>query len=853
MNENLDKLRDPKFYLENFCKIKTKKGGLHPFILNEAQKDLFNTLRDNTRVMILKCRQLGFSTAVAGYFYVNTIMNVGITSALIGYNSDLVSELLDKIKTFIRTTPAALRPTIQYNSKYEISFPKMDSKILILPSSENVGSGYTIHNCLSGNTNIFIKNGFTKKIKDVEEGDKIINGIGGPSKVKKIIKNKNEKKMLRISIYGTEDLVLTEDHKVLVRGTLEDNSKGVWKEAKDITKKDYVAYPYYQCRSRCNKIKFENKKIQGDLVEDNEIDINFDFGEFIGWYLSEGTSSYGKITISIHRDEVPYVMEVINKSIIKNVRSVNVQYSKVSKSATIVLYGVNFSRFIGEKFGKKCDDKFINDSVWEWGWQFSYGMLKGLFLGDGCLTKTDIAVFTSVNGQLIYQLKKLLISLRIGLANIYYKEDVYRYGVKSRPRYDLMLGGKGNYKLRRKLGFELPVYNNGRARYRLKHQPTANQGHGYWRRGRFHYWARIKRIGSSQHEEFVYDIALEKEPHSFLTTSGVVHNCLLTELSKLDKAEEKMASLMPAIPLGGTFVIESSPKGVGGLYHRMWTEENDWVKKRYDYWWGYSEKQIKQIEREVNDPQIFAQEYKCSFLQSGRSVFEQKIIDSQRKNLLDIGDMNDEHKVYEEEGWVIYKEPEEEGIYVTGADVSDGVSGGDYSVAIIWDRKTGEEVAMYRGYIAPDRFGDLLDKWGRRYNNSYMVPEINNQGLTTLTILKQKAYPNLYFRPNKFESLGSSMTDKLGWRTTRITRPLMISEYAKALRDGVLTIHSKILIDEMSVFIYDDNDNMRPESKTFHDDSIFSAAIGFQGFKTLYSGKLEQIDNSLYLPKSFSY
>lgn len=475
MNENLDKLRDPKFYLENFCKIKTKKGGLHPFILNEAQKDLFNTLRDNTRVMILKCRQLGFSTAVAGYFYVNTIMNVGITSALIGYNSDLVSELLDKIKTFIRTTPAALRPTIQYNSKYEISFPKMDSKILILPSSENVGSGYTIH------------------------------------------------------------------------------------------------------------------------------------------------------------------------------------------------------------------------------------------------------------------------------------------------------------------------------------------------------------------------------------------NCLLTELSKLDKAEEKMASLMPAIPLGGTFVIESSPKGVGGLYHRMWTEENDWVKKRYDYWWGYSEKQIKQIEREVNDPQIFAQEYKCSFLQSGRSVFEQKIIDSQRKNLLDIGDMNDEHKVYEEEGWVIYKEPEEEGIYVTGADVSDGVSGGDYSVAIIWDRKTGEEVAMYRGYIAPDRFGDLLDKWGRRYNNSYMVPEINNQGLTTLTILKQKAYPNLYFRPNKFESLGSSMTDKLGWRTTRITRPLMISEYAKALRDGVLTIHSKILIDEMSVFIYDDNDNMRPESKTFHDDSIFSAAIGFQGFKTLYSGKLEQIDNSLYLPKSFSY
>ena len=54
-------LRDPKFYLENFCKIKGKKPGkLIPFILNEAQKDLFNTVRRNPRVMILKARQMGF-------------------------------------------------------------------------------------------------------------------------------------------------------------------------------------------------------------------------------------------------------------------------------------------------------------------------------------------------------------------------------------------------------------------------------------------------------------------------------------------------------------------------------------------------------------------------------------------------------------------------------------------------------------------------------------------------------------------------------------------------------------------------------------------------------------------------
>jgi len=72
----LEKIKDPKFYLENFVKIKGKKPGLIPFTLNEAQKDLFNTLNTATRVIILKCRQLGFSTAVTGYFYHKAITTV---------------------------------------------------------------------------------------------------------------------------------------------------------------------------------------------------------------------------------------------------------------------------------------------------------------------------------------------------------------------------------------------------------------------------------------------------------------------------------------------------------------------------------------------------------------------------------------------------------------------------------------------------------------------------------------------------------------------------------------------------------------------------------------------------------
>ena len=120
-NVPLEKMQDVKFYLENFTKIKGKKvGNMIPFILNQAQVHLFNAVKKSSRAIILKSRQIGFSTAMVGFFYHSTIMNPGTTTALIGYNTDLTAELLDKVKTFYNTTPPELRPTIQYNSKHEI-------------------------------------------------------------------------------------------------------------------------------------------------------------------------------------------------------------------------------------------------------------------------------------------------------------------------------------------------------------------------------------------------------------------------------------------------------------------------------------------------------------------------------------------------------------------------------------------------------------------------------------------------------------------------------------------------------------------------------------------------------------
>ncbi|MFW5895685.1 MAG: LAGLIDADG family homing endonuclease, partial [archaeon] len=462
--ERAKKIRDHKFYLENFCKVKTKDHGLQPFVLKEAQKDIFNEMKKHNRIIILKARQLGFSTAITGFFYVDTIMRPGVTTALIGYNSDMVAELLDKVKTFYRTTPEPLRPRTQYDSKYQMSFPKMDSKILVLPNTKDVGRGYTIHNCLSGNTDVFTQNGRTKKIKDVNVGDWIVNGNGGLSKVESFAKLENKENLLELDVVGCGKIRMTKDHQVLTREFK--TGKEVWKRADELVNNnthiskynEYIAYPYFQPRKRFKEAKIENtvdeKYISRSFVSKANIKLDYDLGCLVGWYLAEGTTSYGRVSFSLDKSEVDSFIKLAGKFQGNYISRISTSPSKDSRTVVVYLYSKNFSNFIEQYFGR-TEEKCINDSVWYWGPDFLKGLIYGLFRGDGCFNEKNKVILTSTNESIIYQTKKILVSLRIGVPNIY-KNKSYRYNKENKDRYDLVLNGAGNYKFRRIFNLDMP-------------------------------------------------------------------------------------------------------------------------------------------------------------------------------------------------------------------------------------------------------------------------------------------------------------------------------------------------------------------------------------------------------------
>lgn len=151
------RLLDPVWYTETCLWIRTKEKKVIPFIPNPIQRRFWNTIRDRwtletglrgAREIILKARQHGFTTWVLALYYHDTITNEGTFTRIVPHEKEAAEEMLATIKLFWRNTPPELRPEVFYNSKYQMTFPKLNSQITIGSGTGGEGRSYTIHNLL---------------------------------------------------------------------------------------------------------------------------------------------------------------------------------------------------------------------------------------------------------------------------------------------------------------------------------------------------------------------------------------------------------------------------------------------------------------------------------------------------------------------------------------------------------------------------------------------------------------------------------------------------------------------------------------------------------------------------------
>jgi len=365
------------------------------------------------------------------------------------------------------------------------------------------------------------------------------------------------------------------------------------------------------------------------------------------------------------------------------------------------------------------------------------------------------------------------------------------------------------------------------------------------------------------------------------TFSVGVHISELGKLAKLyqGRAEEIVTGTLPAIPVGGQAIIESTAEGASGLFYELFMDGwkiRDTVTpalskahfKSVFYNWSWDTAEIQaaavdglitvddmeeceinwkeyQEENQLSDEEMnfyylkyinankdidkLHQEYPThpmeAFLSSGSPYFNSRkaatFLDQCDTNYQRYSFINDEFIKDDRGDLYIYDEVRPGRNYVVGGDVAEGLESGDYSVAIVlgYDKQV---KALFRGHLEPDEYAKLVHKLGMRYNTAILAIEFNKDGNWVNTELRHRNYPSMYMR-TVVDDVTKEVTRSYGWLTSKKTRDFMLGE-AKKHFNATVMINCRPLLEEILTFVRDKRG--KPQASIGnHDDIVISWSI----------------------------
>ncbi len=160
------KIRNPRYYIDHFITIRYKDGSLGPLKFKPAQEQLYEIIKKEheegrpVRIVILKARQLGFSTEIEALFFQDAATRFNTRTLIVAHDKESTTKLFRMNKLFYEKLPAALQPMTKASNAKEIIFenptrdaaekkrnPGLLSTIKCVPATGSaVGRGDTLTN-----------------------------------------------------------------------------------------------------------------------------------------------------------------------------------------------------------------------------------------------------------------------------------------------------------------------------------------------------------------------------------------------------------------------------------------------------------------------------------------------------------------------------------------------------------------------------------------------------------------------------------------------------------------------------------------------------------------------------------
>jgi hypothetical protein len=129
-------------------KVRTRAGAFAPLRPNRAQLE-FERRRGRVNI-VLKARQIGISTWVAGRFFLKTVTQSGTLSVQVAHTQEAAEEIFRMVRRFHNELPQTLREGVLRTSRANarsLVFPELDSEYRVETAGDpNAGRGLTVQN-----------------------------------------------------------------------------------------------------------------------------------------------------------------------------------------------------------------------------------------------------------------------------------------------------------------------------------------------------------------------------------------------------------------------------------------------------------------------------------------------------------------------------------------------------------------------------------------------------------------------------------------------------------------------------------------------------------------------------------
>ena len=374
------------------------------------------------------------------------------------------------------------------------------------------------------------------------------------------------------------------------------------------------------------------------------------------------------------------------------------------------------------------------------------------------------------------------------------------------------------------------------------------------------------------------------------TINGVLH---MSEFALWKGQESQMQSLMQAITDSATVIIESTTKGFNlfsTTYLQATNNENDfksfffnWInggslfipqyKQAVKSWKArHNGKMLTEDEYDEEEKYLaslgmtpeqavwrrgkiaessldaFHEEYPSSFSEScivsGSSVFdnskvirlqqtiaEKKIKPLPLDKIVGIPSLLQTH--IKNRNFKVWDIPKKNMKYYLGVDVAEGLGGKRDSSTIFVMDKNGKQVAEFKSNkIKPYEFADIVDCVGRWYNKGLLTVEKASGGHSVIERLR---YDKQYMNMTKYQTYDEFKRTvwQVGFDTNNKTKSIAVNDMREWFDKGMIDIQSNDLLEEMKVFVAEENGSFNAVSGE-HDDLISACWLAISGRKLNY-------------------